>query len=93
MTELLDEVQYGGAKAPHAKVELEEMGHKAIAGIVNRLREINYLDSWESMYAWELNKILEAMTIGMNVGFVAIEIGEDIDPRKADAVPSTKGTL
>ncbi len=84
VVELLDTVRQGGRQGPGAKTELEKMGFTALAGIINRLREVDYKDSFESMYAWELNKLLDTMTVGINMGFVPVEIGEDVDPRKAD---------
>lgn len=81
---LLDIIRDGGVKSAGAKTKLEKMGHKATYGIISRLREIDYKDSFDAMYGWELNKVLETITGGMNVGYAPVLVGEDMDPRKAD---------
>ena len=80
----LDIIRDGGVKSAGAKTKLEKMGHKATFGIISRLREIDYKDSFDAMYGWELNKVLETITGGMNVGYAPVLVGEDMDPRKAD---------
>ena len=81
---LLDDIEGGGKPGIGAKKELEELGWVGFAGIVNRLREIDYKDPEQSMFAFELNKILENITITLNTGFATVNAGEDIDPRKVD---------
>lgn len=80
----LDIIRDGGVKSAGAKTKLEKMGHKATYGIISRLREVDYKDSFDAMYGWELNKVLETITGGMNVGYAPVLVGEDMDPRKAD---------
>ena len=53
------------------KLGSEEMGRHAYPAIVNRLRIMNYFDGEQSMKAYELNKILEAITLGRNAGYKA----------------------
>ena len=74
----------GGKPARAAKTELEKMGYFAAFGIVERLRQLDYKSSSEQMTAWEFNKVLETIFAGLNAGFVAVEDGVDLDPRKAD---------
>jgi hypothetical protein len=75
---MLGDVQDGGLPGSRAKTKLEELSHKSLAGIINALRQIDYFDSWESMYAYELNRLLEAMTVGINVGFKPTNLDEEI---------------
>ena len=82
--ELLDSVSDGGLAGIRAKPKLEKIGYFAIFGIIDRLRKLNYTDADDNMTAWELNKVLESITAGLNTGFAAVNVGEDLDPRKAD---------
>jgi hypothetical protein len=76
--DLLNEVKEGGLAGKRARDELEKLGHKGLVGIINTLREFNYLDSTESMSAYELNRMLERMTKGLNIGFRVVNIGEEV---------------
>ncbi|MEC7583026.1 MAG: hypothetical protein VYE77_01800, partial [Planctomycetota bacterium] len=81
---LLDSISDGGLPGIRAKPKLEKIGYFAIFGIIDRLRKLNYTDADDNMTAWELNKVLETITAGLNTGFAAVNVGEDLDPRKAD---------
>ncbi|MEY2982923.1 MAG: hypothetical protein RL562_3150 [Planctomycetota bacterium] len=74
---LLQDMADGGVSGIRAKGRLEEIGWAALFGIINRLRTIDYFDSSESMSAYELNRLLEAMAVGINVGYRPPQIGED----------------
>ena len=82
--ELLDSVSDGGLAGIRAKPKLEKIGYFAVFGIIDRLRKLNYTDADDNMTAWELNKVLESITAGLNTGFAAVNVGENLDPRKAD---------
>jgi hypothetical protein len=88
---LCDDVPGGGLAGIRAKRQLEEMGYPALFGIVAKLRELDYKSTEESMVAGELNKLLEQMTGGMNAGFEFVELGQDLDPRKAEFNTRTVG--
>jgi hypothetical protein len=60
------------------------MGHKALAGIINKLREVDYTDSDDSQRAYELNALLGRITLGKNAGFKPVEAGEEIPLEIAD---------
>lgn len=75
---LLDDVDFGGTKGVRAKTELAEIGHPALFGIINRLREIDYTDEFGLMYGYELNKLLETMLVGMNAGYIPTQVGLDM---------------
>ncbi len=81
---LIEDVCGGGKPGIAAKPKLEKIGYFAIFGLVDRLRKLDYSSGDDQMTAWELNKLVEAIASGMNAGFVAVEAGGDLDPRKAD---------
>ena len=81
---LIDDVCNGGKPGVAAKPKLEKIGYFAIFGLVDRLRKLDYTSGDDQMTAWELNKLIESIAAGMNAGFVAVEVGGDLDPRKAD---------
>lgn len=80
---LLEDVEGQGLPGIRAKTRLTEMDHKSLAGIINRLRDIDYTDSFDTMFAYELNKLIETMTITLNANFQNAEIGSAIDLRVA----------
>ncbi len=73
----------GGAKTGRALREMEKMGYPALLFLINHLREIDYKDPDSSMFGMQINNSLTAITMGVNTGYVAIEVGEPMDPRKA----------
>ena len=81
---LIEDVCGGGKPGIAAKPKLEKIGYYAIFGLVDRLRKLDYSSGDDQMTAWELNKLIETIASGMNAGFVAVEAGGDLDPRKAD---------
>ena len=85
MTELLQKAKEsgGGAATGRALKQLEKMGHPALFFLVNALREVDYKSVDESMFAMQINQTLTNMTMGVNTGFVPPDLGEPMDPRKA----------
>jgi hypothetical protein len=85
MGELLQKAKdgQGGASTNRALKELRKMGLPALFFLANQLREINYKDADDSMWAFQLNQSMQEILMGVNVGYAAVEIGESIDPRKA----------
>lgn len=81
---LVEDVVNGGRPGIQAKPKIEKAGYAAIFGIAEKLRQLDYKSSDDQMTAWELNKILESILVTLNAGFVAVEAGADLDPRKAD---------
>ena len=73
----------GGARTGRALREIEKMGYPGLVLLVNELREIDYKDTDSSMFGMQLNQTLTNITLGVNTGYVAIEIGVPMDPRKA----------
>jgi hypothetical protein len=85
MNELLQRAKDGGggARTGRALRDLEKMGFPALVFLVNQLREINYKDPTDAMFGMQLNNTLTSITMGVNTGYVAVDIGEEMDPRKA----------
>ncbi|MDP6929145.1 MAG: hypothetical protein QF412_05525 [Planctomycetota bacterium] len=77
VNELLAAIKDGGFAGTKAKRELETMGHGALVGIINTLRDINYLDSEETMFGYELNRLIESM-VGLNTRYRPGEIGSEV---------------
>jgi hypothetical protein len=73
----------GGARTGRALREIEKLGHAALLFLVNQLREIDYKDPTDSMFGAQINMSLQNITMGVNTGYVPVEVGEPMDPRKA----------
>jgi hypothetical protein len=75
----------GGAKTRRAFREMEKLGggYPALVVLINHLREIDYKDPDSAIFGMEINMTLQNITGGVNTGYVAIEVGEPMDPRKA----------
>ena len=85
MDELLKKAKDGGggAKTGRALRELEKMGYPALIYIINLLREIDYKNTDAALWGMQLNTTLQNITMGVHTGYVAIDLGEEMDPRKA----------
>jgi len=85
MVELLQRAKDGGggARTGRALREFEKLGYPALLFLINELREIDYKDVDSSMFGMQLNMTLTNITLGVNTGYVAIDVGEPMDPRKA----------
>jgi hypothetical protein len=73
----------GGARTGRALREMEKMGYPAIIFLINQLREIDYKNTDDSFWGLQLNMSLQNITMGINAGYVAVELGDEMDPRKA----------
>ncbi len=82
--DLISDLADGGRAGIDAKKKLEALGYKPLAAIFNALREKDYMDSFDSMDAWELNKFMETTTKGANVPFRPVNIGEEVPLETAD---------
>jgi hypothetical protein len=85
MAELLQRAKdgEGGAATGRSLRALEKIGWPVLWFLANHLREINYKDPTEAFFAYQLNATMQNITMGVNTGYVAVEIGEPMDPRKA----------
>ncbi|MEM7204766.1 MAG: hypothetical protein AAF628_31205, partial [Planctomycetota bacterium] len=85
IADYLTTVRDGGLRGSRAKAKLEALGAKSIAPIVNQLRELDYTDSDDSMFAYELNQLLRQMAAGVvNAGFRVQEYGAEIPIKDAN---------
>ncbi|HZN38360.1 MAG TPA: hypothetical protein VFD82_06130 [Planctomycetota bacterium] len=84
MEELMKKAKDGaGAKADRALREFEKMGYPALLFIINQLREIDYKNTDAALWGMRLNTTLMNITMGVHTGYVAVDLGEEMDPRKA----------
>ena len=85
MADLLEKAKAGGggAKTGRALKKLEQMGYPAMIFIINLLREIDYKNSDAALWGMQLNTTLQNITMGVHTGYAAVDIGEEMDPRKA----------
>jgi hypothetical protein len=84
MEELMKKAKDGsGARADRALRELEKMGYPAMLVIINQLREIDYKNTDAALWGMRLNTTLMNITMGVHVGYAAVDLGEEMDPRKA----------
>ena len=75
----------GGARTKRAFREMAKVGggYPALVMLINHLREIDYKDPDSATFGMEINTTLSEITGGVNTGYVAIPIGEPMDPRMA----------
>lgn len=91
---LVEDVKNGGRAGISAKPKLVKHDYAALFGIVEGLRTLDYKSADDSMLAFELNKVLEQITGGLNARFDPVEAGEELVPSKAEwNTRSVKGWL
>lgn len=84
MEELMKKSKGGsGARADRALRELEKMGYPAMLIIINELREVDYKNTDSALWGMRLNTTLQNITMGVHTGYAAVDLGEEMDPRKA----------
>lgn len=74
----------GGIRHIRAIQKLDRAGYPALFGIVERLRSIDYRDPMQAQFGFELNKLLEGITAGLNARYAPVVAGERIAPAKAE---------
>ena len=74
--------KYGGRPHIRAKSKLVEKGYAGLFGILERLHSIDYRDADDAAFGFELNKMIEQISGGLNAGYAAIQAGEDVHPAK-----------
>jgi hypothetical protein len=83
-----------GIAGIRAKPKLAKQPYEAMFGIVERLSQLDYKSSADSMVAFELNKLLEELTGGLTASFEPVDATEEIVPAKAEwNTRSVKGWL
>lgn len=81
---LAEEAAGDGIRSVRAKKKLEEIGFGAMFGIVEQLQRIDYKSAEQSMIAFDLNKLLDQITAGLNARFEPVEATEELVPAKAE---------
>lgn len=74
---------YGGTRHIRAKTKLVEAGYPALWAILERLHAIDYKNPDEAAFGFELNKMIEELTGGLNARYAAVQAGETMHPAKA----------
>ncbi|MCA8953688.1 MAG: hypothetical protein KDE27_29525, partial [Planctomycetes bacterium] len=74
----------GGRAGIDAENEMrkDENRYAAVFGLIDHLRTLNYLDSYETKQGYAINRLLTELTEGLQTGFVVAD-EDEIDPRKA----------
>ena len=75
----------GGARRGRSMRAMAKVGggYPALVLMINHLREIDYRDPDSATFGMEINTLLSDITGGVNTGYVAIPVGEPMDPRMA----------
>jgi len=73
-----------GIRSVRAKKQLEGLGFVALFGIVEELQKLDYKSAEQSMVAFDLNKLLDQITAGLNAQFEPVEASEELVPAKAE---------
>src|SRR5262249_14341911 len=67
----------GGARTGRALKEIGKMGVGGLYYLINQLREIDYKNYDDVVWAGQINLALLELTLGVNTGFVPVEAGPD----------------
>ena len=83
---LCEDLRNGGISGRRAKTRLEEIGHPALAGVINAYGKIDFRSPDQAMYAFEMNKLLtNAFGAGVvSTDFKPTQAGEEIPLETAD---------
>ncbi|MCK5944491.1 MAG: hypothetical protein KAI24_21060 [Planctomycetes bacterium] len=73
----------GGIRHIRAKRKLVEEGYPALFAILERLHGLDYRQTEDAAFGFELNKMIEEITGGLNARYAAVQAGEEIHPAKA----------
>lgn len=84
LTALAADVANGGRAGIDAKKALITEGYLSLYGIAEQLRLMDYKSTDQQMAAFELNKLIEEISAGMNARFAPVEATEELTPAKAE---------
>ena len=73
----------GGIRHIRAKNALAEAGYPALFAILERLHGLDYRNAEDAAFGFELNKVIEDITGGLNARYSAVQAGEEVHPAKA----------
>jgi hypothetical protein len=74
----------GGQPTIRAKRKLAEEGYLGFFAIVEKLRGLDYTQVNEARLGFELNKVIEEITNGLNARYAPVGAGETLTPAKAE---------
>ncbi len=73
----------GGIRHIRAKNALAKEGYPALFAILEQLHGLDYRDADDAAFGFELNKVIEDITGGLNARYAAVQAGEEMHPAKA----------
>ena len=73
----------GGIRHIRAKRKIVDAGYVGLFAILERLHSLDYRNADDAAFGFELNKMIEEITGGLNAAYAAIQAGEDVHPAKA----------
>ena len=74
----------GGRPGIDAEKAMRERPYEAMFGLLDILRGLDHTDAFEMSSAYPLNRFMTEITHGLQTGFQAVTMDEQIDPRKAE---------
>jgi hypothetical protein len=84
LRELAADAAGDGIRSTRAKNELQKTGWAAIFALVEQLQKLDYKQPEQAMVGFDLNKLLEAITGGVNLRYEPVDAGESIPAAKAE---------
>ncbi|MEC8651443.1 MAG: hypothetical protein VXY92_02685 [Planctomycetota bacterium] len=73
----------GGIRHIRAKRKIVDAGYAGLFAILERLHGLDYRNADDAAFGFELNKMIEEITGGLNARYAAVQAGEDVHPAKA----------
>lgn len=73
-----------GIQSVRAKTKLKDAGFLGLFAIVEQLQKLDYKSADQSMVAFDLNKLIEEISAGLNARYEPVEASEAIPPAKAE---------
>lgn len=73
----------GGLPSIRAKASLVKEGYAGLFGILEALSKLDYRQTSDGAFGFELNKAIEEITGGLNAGYAAVQADEQMHPAKA----------
>ena len=61
----------------------KRQGYAGLFAILERLHGLDYRNADDAAFGFELNKMIEEITGGLNARYAAVQAGEDVHPAKA----------
>lgn len=81
---LAEDAAGDGIRSTRAKNELQKTGWAGIFAVVEQLQKLDYKQPEQAMVGFDLNKLLETITGGVNLRYEPVDAGESIPAAKAE---------